>query len=108
MSLLLTAAEELQAAWQAHEVNEHTTWRTLQDTGLHFRVTQMYSTKTRTVLCCIIPWEAVYELMRFWRCKNDHFCPILWPDKHLDTYRVSDMSFCEKIGAAVVRERKKR
>jgi hypothetical protein len=44
------------------------------------------------------PGWSVHELMQGARGKNEYFCVLLWSDKHVDVYRVSDIRFQQVIG----------
>lgn len=100
----MTAAEEFQETLEAHDVIKHKTWRTLTGVYLHMTVTQVYSKKSRRVLCCIIPWEAVHELTRGSVGSSSTFCVLVWPDKHVDVYRVRYMRFQKTIGTVTFSE----
>ncbi len=96
---------EFQTAYANDDVIQHDIWRALNGGNMVFKITQMCSKTSQKVLCCKIPWETVYELTKEFRGVNlKPFCVLLWPDKHVDVYRTSDMKFQLALGSVAFSE----
>jgi hypothetical protein len=83
-----------------NEVIYHKTWVDLPHVNECIEVTQIYSKKTRTVLCCIIPWDVAAKRTPNGVAYNKDECILVWPDHHADVYDKNNMEFKRNIGDA--------